>query len=87
MIVSVIRNRAYYFNESILETTERGMANRGKLDPKLVKVVSEALKEDVGCKYLYWINFDIATDKKQIEFAKKAKYLGLGRQVAKHFFF
>ena len=44
----------------------------GKLRPELVELVVEEMKKPVRHKYRHWINFDLATDRRQILIAKKA---------------
>jgi hypothetical protein len=83
MVVQAIRNRAEHYKESILETTRRGMAWDGRLDPEIVELVAEEMKGNVRCPYRFWINFDRATDAKWASWAKKQSGISIGG----HFFF
>ena len=83
MIVQVIKNRAKKYNESILETVTHGMVSKGRLDPKIVALVEDEIRKDVGSRYCHWIRLDKATDKKWMEYAKKQD----GVTIGSHFFF
>lgn len=81
-VVHAIVNRSRKYEESILETTRRGMRS-GKLDPKLVEEASWMLKTKVSHSYCHWIAFDAATDLKWKGYAKRQSGLSIGG----HFFF
>lgn len=81
-IVHAIINRSKKYDETILETTRRGMKG-GKLDQKLVEEASWMLKTRVGHSYCHWIAFDTATDRDWVGYARKQEGVKIGR----HFFF
>lgn len=81
-IVHAIVNRSKKYNETILETTRRGMKG-GKLDPKLVEEASWMLKTRVGHSYCHWIAFGAATDLDWKKYAMRQR----GWKIGRHFFF
>ena len=83
MIVQVIKNRAAKYKETILETVRHGMVSKGRLDPKIVELVEDEMGKDVGSRYCHWIQFETATDKEWVRYARKRDGLLLGD----HFFF
>ena len=87
MIVQVIRNRAEKYNESILETVTHGMVSKGRLDPKIVGLVEDEMGGDVCCHFKFWINFERATDGRQIKLARQSESLNTGLQISDHFFY
>lgn len=83
MVVQVIKNRAEHYKESILETTRRGMAWDGKLEPKIVELVVDEMEKEVCHGFRYWLNTKTATDRKWVRYAKRQDGLLIGN----HFFF
>lgn len=73
-IVSALRNGA------------RGY-KAGKLDPELVELVAEELKNPVRHQYKHWINLELATDKKQLKIAMKAIKENKALKIGRHWFY
>lgn len=59
----------------------------GKLRPDLVELAAGEMKKPVRHPYRFWINFDRATDIRQIRLAKKAMRDKRGITLGSHFFF
>lgn len=83
MVVQVIKNRAEHYEESISETTRRGMAWDGELEPGIVKLVAEEMEKEVCHDFKHWIQLETATDLSWKRYAMRQS----GRRVGRHFFF
>lgn len=55
----------------------------GRLDPEIVELVVEGMKMPVTHRYRHFINFGLATDKRQIRLARRSS----GKWVGRHFFY
>ncbi len=89
VIHSEARGESYKGKIAVLDALRNGAHGYkvGKLDPELVELVVEGVKKDVGHPYRHWINFDRATDKRQIRLAKKAMRDKNGIAIGNHFFY
>jgi spore germination cell wall hydrolase CwlJ-like protein len=81
-VVHAIRNRAIYFKEDIVRTTYRGM-KRGKLDNKIVEMVSKEMERPIQHSYIFWLNPKTATDTGWVKYARGRRVKLIGR----HWFF
>ncbi len=59
----------------------------GKSVDSLVRLVAKTMKERVSHPYKHWINFQLATDARQVRLAKKAVRNGRARRVGAHWFY
>lgn len=59
----------------------------GRLDPRIVELVAEGMKKDVGHRFRYWIRLETATDIRQIGLAKEAIENGDAVKIGKHWFY
>lgn len=59
----------------------------GKLDTEIVELVAGEIEKPVRHPYRHWINFSLATDKRQIAIAKRALDSGNGTWIGRHFFY
>lgn len=59
----------------------------GKLRPELVELVAGEIEKPVRHPYRFWINFDRATDIRQIRLARKAMRDKRGLMVGSHWFY
>lgn len=59
----------------------------GKLTRELVELAAGEIGKPVRHPYRHWINFDLATDKRQIAIARRALDSGKFLKVGNHFFY
>ena len=59
----------------------------GKTVDSLVRLVAKTMKEGVSHPYKHWINFELATDARQIRIAKRAIKSGRAKKIGLHWFY
>ena len=59
----------------------------GRLEPRIVELVVEGIKRPVGHPYKHWINFELATDDRQVKIALRALRDKNGIAIGSHFFY
>ena len=88
-IYSEARGESYEGKLAVLDALRNGAHGYkvGRLEPRIVELVVEGIKRPVGHPYKHWINFELATDDRQVKIALRALRDKNGIAIGSHFFY